>query len=331
MSKVLTKEGGEGSKLRHVLACSSRLRSSDAYYLLLHLIHVSSLPALTAHIFIETSPITSFAMTEAQETRNTKVDWFDEWPSERQIPETASRLLEIYSGISPENVVEHVVKVRNDAWKVHPYPCIGQFRFLEAGLDGSEEYEEVVKRLQEGQKILDMACCFGQTIRQLIADGAPARNIIGCDLQADFIELGYKLFKDRDKLQTEFLVADIFDPASVLIDLKGDVDMIYAGSFFHLWGMEQQKEVSKIVVSLLRPKPGSMIVGRQVGALTAGERTGPTGTMFRHNEDSFKKMWEEIGDDLGITFTVNATLKKLGNDHFMQDDTRRIWFSVRRQ
>ncbi|KAF2818717.1 hypothetical protein CC86DRAFT_308460 [Ophiobolus disseminans] len=270
-------------------------------------------------------------MSASKDPPNADVDWFDKQPRDSQIPEVARRLLETYSGIPPDGIVDHVVNVRNDAWKVHPYPCIGQFRFLEPGLDGIEEYEEVVKRLQDGQKLLDMACCFGQTIRQLVADGAPADNIYGCDLQPDFIELGYKLFKDRDKLQTKFLVADVFDTESALNDLKGDLDIVYAGSFFHLWGLEQQKQVSKTVASLLRPQSGSMIVGRQVGAVNAGERAVPTGTMFCHNVDSFKTMWKEIGDDLGVTFTVKASLKVLGHDHFMGDQTRRIWFSVKRQ
>ena len=270
-------------------------------------------------------------MPALEEMPDTNVDWFDEHPTESQIPASARRLLETYSGVPSESVVDHIVHVRNDAWRVFPYPCIGQFRFLEPGLNECEEYDEIVQRLKEGQQLLDMACCFGQTIRQLVADGAPAENIYGCDLQLKFIELGYKLFKDRDKLPTRFMVADIFDPASPLSELGGRLDIVYAGSFFHLWGLEKQKEVSKIVASLLRPQPGSMVIGRQIGAITAAEKTGPTGTMFRHNVESFRKMWKEIGDDLGVHFTVEASLRELGRGHFEQNDTRRIWFSVRRQ
>jgi SAM-dependent methyltransferase len=257
--------------------------------------------------------------------------WFDEKPTESQIPQASRHLLETYSGVPPEDVFDHIVNLRNEAWEIFPYPCIGQFRFLEAGITECEEYNEVVERLRKGQKLLDMACCFGQTIRQLVADGAPGENIYGCDLQRGFIDLGYKLFKDQDKLQTKFLVADIFDPASPLKDLQGTLDIVYAGSFFHLWGLQQQKEVSKAVALLLCPSAGSLILGRQMGAVKAAEKTSATGTMFRHNVDSFKKMWKEIGDDLGVSFTVEASLKELNNDHFRGDDTKRIYFSVRRQ
>lgn len=257
--------------------------------------------------------------------------WFDEKPSDGQIPEESLHLLETYSGIPREDLIAHITKIRDEAWEVNPYPCIGQWRFLENGITNCDEYEEVLKRVGKGEKLLDVACCFGQTVRQLVADGAPSENIYGSDLEAVFIELGYKLFKDRDKLQSKFLVANIFDPASSLTDIKGKMDIVYAGSFFHLWGLEKQKEVSKAVAVLLRPQPGSMIIGRQVGAVTAVARGSATGDMFRHNVESFQKMWKEIGDDTGVTYVVTASLKELGKHFFEKGDSRRLWFCVRRQ
>jgi hypothetical protein len=172
-----------------------------------------------------------------------------------------------------------------------------------------------------------------QTVRQLVNGGAPSGNIYGTDLQPEFIELGYKLFKDRDKLRSKFLVADIFDSNSALADLNDQVDMVYAGSFFHLWGYEKQYEVSKAVVALLRPQADSMIFGRQIGASEASERTGATGLMYRHNVESFKKMWKNVGEDLGINFTVEAKLTPLSITHrqFHSEDTKRLWFVIRHQ
>jgi SAM-dependent methyltransferase len=271
-------------------------------------------------------------MVKTEESQDSNA-WFEKNPTSDHIPPETQRLLETYSGIPSDEVFDHAVKVRDEAWKVHPYPCIGQFRFLEPSFTDLDEYDEVVERLRQGQKLLDLACCFGQTIRQLVDGGAPGENIYGSDLQSDFIELGYKLFRDRDRLQARFLVADIFDSNTALTDLSGHIDMIYAGSFFHLWGLEDQIKVSKAVVALLRPEPGSMILGRQIGATEALEKTSATGTMYRHNVESFKKMWKEIGDDLGITFTVEAKLKTLRDNHlyFHTDDTRRLWFTIRRE
>ncbi|KAF9734977.1 methyltransferase domain-containing protein [Paraphaeosphaeria minitans] len=56
-----------------------------------------------------------------------------------------------------------------------------------------------------------MACCFGQGIRQLVADGAPPENIFGCDLRKEYVELGYQLFRDHGRLHGQLLTADIFE------------------------------------------------------------------------------------------------------------------------
>jgi hypothetical protein len=272
----------------------------------------------------------------AVESRDKNVAWFNERPDNNQLSLDARQLLENYTKIPPDQIEDHVVKIRNDAWEVFPYPCIGQFRFLDLSLKTMEQYPEILQRLQQGQKLLDMACCFGQEIRQLVVDGAPAENIYGCDLREDYISLGYQLFGDKDTLRSKFVIANIFDNTSALTELKGQLDIIYAGSFFHLWGWDDQVEVSKKVASLLRPEKGSMIVGRQVGAVTAAEKdhiSNPTGTMYRHNVESFQKMWKGISADLGIPFTVEAKLLPLASDHFRfhTDDTRRIWFTIQRQ
>ncbi|CAO2657113.1 Nn.00g032390.m01.CDS01 [Neocucurbitaria sp. VM-36] len=274
-------------------------------------------------------------MSKSEDGKDKKVDWYEENPAESEVPPAATRrLLETYSGIPSNEVFEHVVKTRDEAWEIFPYPCIGQFRFLEPSFkELATEYDEIVQRLRQGQKLLDMACCFGQTVRELVAGGAPAENITGCDLQAGFIEMGYKLFKDQGKLQSKFLVADIFDSNSELAKMGGQFDIVYAGSFFHLWGLEDQRKVSKAVANLLRPETGSMILGRQIGAVDAAEQISATGTMYRHNVESFKKLWKEIGDDLGVTFSVEATLQMLDPAHldWHTNGTRRLWFVIRRE
>ncbi|KAF1964713.1 hypothetical protein BU23DRAFT_594015 [Bimuria novae-zelandiae CBS 107.79] len=256
--------------------------------------------------------------------------------SDSQLSTDARQLLESYGGIPAEEITDHVVKVRDEAWEVFPYPCIGQFCFLDLSLKHTTVYPEVPQHLAEGQRLFDMACCFEQEIRQLVADGAPSENIYGCDLREEYVKLGYQLFQDRNRLQSHFLAADIFDKSSSLADLRGTFDMVYAGSFFHLFNYDDQIEVSTTVARLFRPVKGSFIVGRQVGTVNAAahdHRTNPTGKMYRHNPRSLKEMWEKIGHDLGVSFTVDATLQQLPSDHFRfhTEDTRLIHFVIRRE
>jgi hypothetical protein len=79
-----------------------------------------------------------------------------------------------------------------------------------------------------------------------------------------------------------------------------------------------------------------MLLGRQVGAVKiAPERESVTmGKMFQHNVESFKNMWKEIGEDVGVPFAAEARLESppLGMLRFHQnaDNIRRIYFTVRR-
>jgi hypothetical protein len=143
-------------------------------------------------------------------------------------------------------------------------------------------------------------------------------------------------------LKSTFIAADIFDtsPSSPLSTLDGKIDIIYTGSFLHLFGYAEQFEICKRIVRLLRDRKGSLLVGRQVGNLDAGEqvhRTNKSQTMFRHNVESFKKLWDEVGESTGTKWRVEAELSKV-DEGFLNErssthgpNVRRLRFSVWRE
>lgn len=227
---------------------------------------------------------------------------------------------------------------RDTAWEVFPYPCIGQFRFLDMPLGGFNEYPEILKRLKSGnEKYLDLGCCFGQDIRRLVNDGVPGSVLIGSDLHRGFLDLGYDLFKDKDNLDSKFIAADVFESQSALTPLEGKIDILHTSSFFHLFGYEGQKKIARRVVQLLKPQKDSLLVGRQVGNVRAHEEESSasgSGNMFLQNVESWKQMWEEIGEETGTQWDVNATLEDwplVGNKvSWHKEGTKRIFFSVRR-
>jgi hypothetical protein len=57
---------------------------------------------------------------------------------------------------------------RAKAFSIFPYPCIGMYRFLDLSILSTDVYPEVLRRLKGGEKLLDLGCCFGQEIRQLV-------------------------------------------------------------------------------------------------------------------------------------------------------------------
>ncbi|KAK4182541.1 hypothetical protein QBC35DRAFT_546927, partial [Podospora australis] len=225
------------------------------------------------------------------------------------------RLLREYSGIPDDKIDAHVEAIRTEAFNVSPYPCIGMFQFLNLHLNTAPVYSEVLDRLKsKNKKFLDLGCCLGQEISQLVFDGAPSENMYGSDLHRGFFDVGYELFQDRDALRTTFIAADIFDSSdmSTLAALRGKMDIIYTGAFFHLWSLEEQERAATQVLRLLTPRPGSMIIGRQTGNDEAGpfSRAGDTSgrTHYRHNAESWTELWNRVGEVIGVKLVVEAEL-----------------------
>ncbi|KAK6087641.1 hypothetical protein SCUP234_01280 [Seiridium cupressi] len=148
--------------------------------------------------------------------------------------ELARELLREYSGISDNDINDHVEAIRAKAFKI-----------------------EVIQRLKQDEKFLDLGCCFGQGIRQPILNVAPSSNTYGCDLWSELLDIGYELFWDEDRSQATFISADVFDDASPLIQLAGRMNIICTGAVFHLVSLEEQEKVALRVVQLLVPQPGS--------------------------------------------------------------------------
>lgn len=263
------------------------------------------------------------------------------------IPENARQLLIKYAGLSPEEVDSHVDAIREKAFKIFPYPCIGMYRFLDLSLTKTEVYSEVLERVKNGEHFLDLGCCFGQEIRQLIADGAPAENLHGSDLRQEFVDLGYDLFKDKggEGRKISWHVADVFDDnAPEWSSIQGKISIVYTGSFFHLFDREQQIAVAKRIVSLLKNEPDVLVIGRQVGNINPGlfSRSGYEGERhrFRHNEQSWTELWDEVGAATGTKWDVKAELDLLGiglgevegklSELRLERGARRLRFVVRR-
>ncbi|RHZ51899.1 hypothetical protein CDV55_103509 [Aspergillus turcosus] len=241
-------------------------------------------------------------------------------------------ILEEYSGVDPERVEQHLFEVRERAWQIFPYPCIGQWRFTDLNLSLHPSYPEVLERLNQGQTFLDLGCCMGQDIRKLIFDGVPpTKKINAADLRQEYIDLGFDLFRDREKLERaiNFFVTDIFNPSSDFDQLNGKIDVIWAGSFFHLFDWDEQVEVGKHVVQTLRPQMGSLLLGRQSGTLRPGRYPHATtsGFVFRHDPETFDRLWKEIGKATGTEWTVDAHLALREDD---TDPRRRLIFAVKR-
>lgn len=286
---------------------------------------------------------------------NTKPSWYKQDVTD--ISPEARWLLENYSRIQPDEVLPHVLAVRDEAFNVYPYPCLGSMRFLSFKLPRVPVYDRILDllRFKPNTHFLDVGCCVGQEVRYLASQGIPTRQLHGSDLEPSFIDIGFRLFRDRDALAGNFVTGDLLAPPDVYHQcplaktLDGKIDVIWAGSLFHMWDYEDQVLVATRLVDLCREKGGVMIAGSQLGSLLGGryvvkniegmnEAPDAARAHYRHNVETIKGFWCDVGERSGTRWTVEAGLfeqedaVEMGKTQAWGDEnTRFIWWCATRE
>ncbi|KAK2608155.1 hypothetical protein N8I77_006783 [Diaporthe amygdali] len=271
--------------------------------------------------------------------------WFDETVV---VPDAFRDVLVTYSHIPPGDVDEHVIQIRNKAWEVHHYPCLGQFRFLELNLS-SRPQGDLYARLQSTLKsassptFLDVGTCLGQDVRKLIHDGAPPATVAGAELSPTFIKLGHELFRDSPG-EVAMVQANILEPlteGAPLDQFKRRLRVVQLGMILHLFTWEEQITAFENAIALLRDELGVLIIGQATGnldgvvtqTLTVG---GANRGTCKHNVDSFKRLVKEVETRTGTQWDVKAELDEGLSIHDGKrtwDDpkTRRLLFELERR
>lgn len=262
------------------------------------------------------------------------IAWYDEklilsWP--------ARQLLERYSGYAPEEVEKAVVELRDRAWSIYPYPCIGQFDFLDFQLSQRNDiYPALLARLKGGAKLLDIGCCLGHDIRKLIFDGVPSGNLVGAELNQGYIDAGRELFRDQDKTEARFIQANVLDNDGPLKELEGQFDVVSFGMFLHLFTWDEQVAVfERGIKSLKAGELGTTIIGNACGA-TEGVIINFIGKdVPMHSVETFAKLIKDVEAKTGTKWDLKSDLDTGisvfdGKRHWADPRMRRITFELTR-
>ena len=240
---------------------------------------------------------------------------------------TGRELLKQYSKIPDDKIASHVASVvrlslpsfcgheagshrlilsrqQRRAYALCPYPCIGLLRFLICSLSDHSIYPTILSRIKGGATYLDIGCCFGQDLRKLAHDGAPTNKCTAVDLEPGFFPLSEDLFLDKGRLSARFVGADVFqtqDP--IWLELASSIDIVHASSFFHLFGLGKQRLIAEAICRILRPVPGSVVLGLQLSA--AGDAgnipiVNEEEPSYCHSAETMQKLWDDAGRAAGL-------------------------------
>ncbi|OQE36816.1 hypothetical protein PENCOP_c011G02681 [Penicillium coprophilum] len=227
-----------------------------------------------------------------------------------------------WCGLADEKLTSHLHQIRDQAWPLGKYPCIGLWMFLLPGIAAFPQFATILETAQRPQAaILDLGCGLGQDLRLLAAHGVPTERMWALDIEAHLWGLGYHLFRDEGRMKATFINAD-FQKAEVAEDdcfsaLRGKVDLVLASQFLHLFDWEGQIGASKKIVGL--SKPGTIIAGFQQGRKQARAYMRPWGMMFYHNRESFLQMWDLVQQQTETQWTIDVSEVRL-QDWGMQDE-----------
>ncbi|PQE16353.1 methyltransferase domain-containing protein [Rutstroemia sp. NJR-2017a WRK4] len=253
------------------------------------------------------------------------------------VPETRE-LLQKYSDIPYEQQSEHVHKIRDQAWDIRAYPCTGVGAWLVPQLCKLPVYPDILKRVKAGDIYMDVGAFIGHDLRRLVYDGAPSDNLYAVDIISHW-DVGFDMFRDRDRFAAHFIEADILNSSEPrLAELMGKVDILSITQVMHSWDWDGQVKFAKALVAFTKG-PGSLIAGNQIGNPKAHEVVLKSigVPMWRHNPESFGKLWDQVGSETGTRWETQAWMRSFEemswdpkDGAWMEEGVAIIEFSVKR-
>lgn len=167
---------------------------------------------------------------------------------------------------------------------------------------------------------------MGQVLRQFRADGVAGSQLFGTDINRELFEIGFSLFRDQDSLGATFVAGDLIDPDDTRTHaLRGKITMVHAASFFHLFTWTQQLFIGNRLVSFLKPGTrNGLIYGRHVGIADPRSSGLETQTPHLHNQESFQKLWDEVGSMTNTKWLVQTEQEEALTDALFESDSEKF-------
>ena len=177
---------------------------------------------------------------------------------------------------------------------------------------------------------------MGSDIRSLVADGVSPNSLIASDV-VNFFDVGYEMFRDKNKFRCLFIESDIMKTDGPLSELNNSIDAIHISKVMHQWSFDQQVEACVRLVELSRP--GCIILGDQMGGAT-GHELYPYPDLpahWMHDSASWFDLWKRVQEETTTKWEVNThvkTIEEMGWDRrdyqYLRHDANIIFFWMNR-
>jgi len=201
-------------------------------------------------------------------------------------------------------LTERVVSVREKALKTFDYVCLRRYAFTEPRIHSHPVYSSLQKDHDPERRLLDLGCCMGTDLRAFLVDGVVTpENARGLELEKSFVDIGYELFQDAERLPSNtFVIADSLKEEGLPFP-PNHFDLIYCSAVYHLLNKEQGVQMTKNVFKALKSKSENgkegIFFGKTTGSSQAhpyelpDERNGVVRWM--HTAETLKQLLEEVG------------------------------------
>ena len=182
--------------------------------------------------------------------------------------------------------------------------------WLQPYISHSPSYTSIINRLKSGATFLDIGCFIAQDMRQLAFDGAPTNNMYGVDIVSHW-DVGFAMYHDQGRFEAHFIEADMLSKDNAALNqLLGRADVVSVSALLHQWAWDAQITAAKRLVEFSSSKPGTMVVGHQIGNVNGGEVMIKAGTRpsWRHDPSSFARLWKQVGMETSTEWKTEARL-----------------------
>ena len=223
--------------------------------------------------------------------------------------------------------IDRIDHIRERAWQLGTYPCIGRFWFIRSIFATTPYYAQILDRVKDGAVLLDLACGMGQELRRLREDGAKGK-MYAMDIEKKMWRLGLELFRDAKNPPAEFVhsTATGRGREKTMKHFATRIDIILMCQFLDLFSWYSQEFFLTMLMSI--SKIGTSVTGWTLGTTRyeAGEYKyeESRGERFLHCPLTFKILWENVAQRTNTKWRIESSLLELVDLGFESDDFSRI-------